>query len=87
VARDDEIDEQYRQDMANVMHALDDVFNQGLRGDKRKVGLVLLVFPFGGDPEGRCNYISNGASREDIATMFKELVSRFEGQPEMKGHA
>ena len=63
-----------------------DVGNGEARGDDRKVGFVLLVFPFGSG-EGRCNYISNGASRRDIVTMMKEQIARFEGQPEMEGRA
>lgn len=46
---------------------------------KRKNGFVLLVFPFEGF-DGRCNYISNGADREDIVTLFKEQIKRFEEQ-------
>jgi hypothetical protein len=45
-----------------------------------------MVFPFG-DRTGRCNYISNGADRRDIVTLMKEMIGRFEGQPEMKGRA
>jgi len=47
--------------------------------------LESLFFPFEGR-EGRCNYISN-AAREDVLTLLKEQVARFEGQPEMKGRA
>jgi hypothetical protein len=52
---------------------------------RQKTGFVLLVFPFQG--EGRCNYISNGADRRDIVVLMKEQIRRFEGQPEMEGHA
>jgi hypothetical protein len=48
---------------------------------------VLLVFPFGDAEGNRCNFISNGADRKDIVVLFKEMIARFEGQPEMKGHA
>jgi len=68
------------------MGILDEAFNPGELGKDRKVGIVLLVFPFDGH-EGRCNYISNGADRKDIVTLFKEQIKRFEGQPEMKGTA
>lgn len=40
-----------------------------------------------GEKEGRCNFISNGADRKDIVTLFKEMIARFEGQPEMQGRA
>ena len=80
------IEAQYRKQMQSVAEALDDVFNAGVKGPARKVGFVLLVFPFGAH-DGRCNYISNGADRRDIVTMMKEQIARFEGQPEMSGNA
>jgi len=44
------------------------------------------MFPFD-TPEGaRTNYISN-ADRRDIVVALKEIVARFEGQPELKGRA
>jgi hypothetical protein len=65
---------------------LDEIFNGDAKGDARSTGFVLLVFPFG-DRSGRANFISNGADRRDIVTLFKEMIARFEGQPEMKGRA
>lgn len=65
---------------------LDEILNGDKRGAARETGFVLLVFPFG-EKEGRCNYISNGADRRDIVVMMKEQIARFEGQPEMSGHA
>jgi hypothetical protein len=72
--------------MKAVAGALDEAFNGTVKGNARKTGFVLLVFPFG-DDSGRCNYISNGADRKDIVTMFKEQIKRFEGQPEVSGKA
>jgi len=80
------IEEQFREQMRAVAGALDSIFNDEAKGPDRKVGFVLLVFEYG-DKEGRCNYISNGADRDDIVTMMKEQIKRFEGQPEMKGKA
>jgi hypothetical protein len=80
------IDQKYRDMMNGVAKALDGTFNGEARGADREVGFVLLVFPFG-EKEGRCNYISNGADRRDIVTLFKEQIKRFEGQPDMTGHA
>jgi hypothetical protein len=80
------IEQAYRDQMNAVASSLDQVFNGDARGDERKVGFVLLLFEFG-EKEGRCNFISNGADRKDIVTLFKEMIKRFEGQPEMKGHA
>lgn len=81
------IDPEYRRLMNTTMGILDEAFNPGLRGKDRKVGLILLVFPFGEGEGHRCNYISNGADRKDVTTMLKEQVKRFEGAPEAKGHA
>lgn len=41
--------------------------------------VVLLVAPFGAPPGARVNYIGNG-KREDIVTMMKEVIARFEGR-------
>ena len=88
------IEPQYIEQMNKVAAMLDRVFNGAdanprvfMKEDKRKVGFVLLVFPFGEEPEGRCNFISNGSNRKDVVNLFKEMIARFEGQPEMKGHA
>lgn len=75
---DGPIEEQYRQQMQAIAQVLDDFLNDNKRGDKRKTGFVLLVFPFG-EKKGRCNYISNGANRKEIAVLLKEQAARFEG--------
>jgi hypothetical protein len=80
------IEPKYIEQMNAIAQALDRFFNGDKTGADRDAGFVLLVFPFG-DTEGRCNFISNGADREDIVVLFKEMIKRFEGQPEMKGHA
>jgi hypothetical protein len=80
------IEPQYREMMNRLAGALDEMFNGDAKGNDRKVGFVLLVFPYG-ESEGRCNYISNGADRKDIVVMMKEQIKRFEGQPEMTGRA
>ena len=74
-------------EMMNAMAgALDEMFNSDAKGNDRKTGFVLLVFPFEGH-EGRANFISNGADRKDIVTLFREMIARFESQPEMRGNA
>lgn len=83
---DQPIEEEYREMMNAVARGLDEFFNGDKKGDERPTGFVLLVFPFG-DREGRANFISNGADRQDIIVLFKEMIKRFEGQPEMKGTA
>jgi len=51
----------------------------------RTNGFVLMIFPFS-EHGARTNYISN-ANREDIITLLKEQLSRFEGMAETVGHA
>jgi hypothetical protein len=80
------IDPKYRKNMERVAKAIDQAFNGDTRGAERKVGFVLLMFEYG-DASGRANYISNGADRKDIVTLFKEQIKRFEGQPYMEGKA
>src|SRR5215467_2359540 len=80
------IEPAYREMMNGVAKALDQAFNGDDRGNDRKVDFVLLVFEYG-EQEGRCNYISNGADRKDIVTLFREQIKRFEGQPEITGRA
>ena len=80
------IEPEYHVMMNSIAIALNEMFNGEAKGKDRKTGFVLLVFPFEGF-DGRCNFISNGADRKDIVTLFKEMIARFEGQPEVKGTA
>lgn len=82
---DGPIEEEYRAKMNAVARGLNEIFN----GDTlpvKSTGFVLMVFPYG-DKSGRCNYISNGADRRDIITLMKEMIARFEGQPDIQGRA
>jgi hypothetical protein len=79
------LENQYAQKMKDLAASLDYIFNGELHGPDRPTGFVLMVFPFG--DTGRCNYISNGADRKDIVALMREMIARFEGQPEMKGTA
>ena len=59
----------------------EDVMKQamgGVDGNKieRKNGFVLILYPFG-DKTGRCNFISNGASQEDVISMFERQIEAF----------
>lgn len=83
---DKPIEPKHHDNMNAVAGALDQIFNGEAKGSDRKVGFVLMVFPFG-STDGRCNYISNGADRADIVVLMKEMIARFEGQPEMTGRA
>ena len=70
--------------MQSMASALDDVLNE--KGKPKQNGFVLLVFPFDG-PEGqRTNYVSNG-QRQDVVAALKEVIARFEGQPQQSGRA
>lgn len=80
------IEAQHHDQMTAVVQALDELFNGKIGGPGRKVGFVLMVFPFD-DHTGRCNYASNGADRRDIVTLMREMIARFEGQPETSGNA
>jgi len=80
------IEPQYIEKMNALARAIDQLFNGDLKGADRKVGFVMMVYNFGDEP-GRCNYISNGADRRDVVVLMKEMIARFEGQPEMKGRA
>ena len=78
--------ENFAAGLRDIAGALDAVFNDGAKGAARQTGFVLLVYPFG-QVEGHCHYISNGAAREDIVVLMREMIARFEGQPEMSGRA
>lgn len=84
---DGPIQQEYHARMNAVAQGLDKVFNGEAKGADRKTGFVLLVFPFGSTETGRCNFISNGADRRGVVTLMKEMIARFEGQPEMSGRA
>ena len=78
------VDADYHGKMTFLARQIDHLFNGDLRGEDRKTGFVLMVFPFGDG--GRANYMSN-ANREDVVVTMKEQIARFEGQPEQTGKA
>jgi uncharacterized protein with von Willebrand factor type A (vWA) domain len=80
------VEAEYHAKMEAVTRAVNEFFNGDTPVGARKVGFVLMVFPFG-DTTGRCNYMSNGADRRDVVTLMKEMIARFEGQPETQGRA
>ncbi len=84
---DQPIEDEYREKMNVIAQALDKVFNGDRRGRERPTGFVLMVYPFAEFDKGdsRCNFISNGADRRDVVVLMKEMIARFEGQPEMSG--
>lgn len=74
------IQPEYLQQMNDLAHSLDRLFNHG-KLPLRETGFVLLVFPFGQGEGHRCNYISN-ANREDVITMLREQLAYFAGMPD-----
>lgn len=77
------IDPKLHEMMNALAHGIDEILNGKER--PKTLGFVLMMFPFE-DHGGRCNYISN-AQRADIVIMLKEQIKRFEGQPDVTGHA
>lgn len=87
----DPIEARHRQTMNDLAHVLDEMFN----GEPppppevwaRQTGFFLAVFDFNSNgEEGRFNYISN-ADRLDVKVLLREMLARFEGQPEIRGQA
>ena len=72
--------------LKSIAQGLDEVLNDKLKGDDRKVGFVLLVFPFNSPNMTNVNYISNG-NRKNLIIAMKEIIARFEGQSEQIGKA
>jgi len=81
------VEPEYAEMMSKIAHGIDEFLN-GTDGEK-KIGFVLMVFPFsdGGDHE-RCNYMSN-ANRAEVMMLLKEQLSYFEGMSDTipTGHA
>jgi hypothetical protein len=73
---DQPIEEKHIKVMNEVAGGLDQIFNGQRGGPGRKYGFVLLIFPFG-ETDGRCDYISNGANREDVEKLLYEQAERF----------
>lgn len=85
---DGPIQQQYQDQMRAIARGLDEAFNGDSKGVLiGRTGFVLLVFPFGNADGSRCNFISNGADRRDIVSLMREMIARFEGQPELTGRA
>lgn len=76
----DPIQPEYRAQMNELAHAIDEWLNGPKRpGIPPKLGFVLLVSEFGKIENGRVNYISNG-ERESMISMLKEYLARAEGR-------
>lgn len=73
---DGPVEDAYVEKMNTIARGLDEIFNGDKQGDERSTGFVLLVFPFNSS-DGRCNYISNGADRDDVVRLMEEQIKRF----------
>ena len=65
--------------MHSIALAIDRILNGEHAGGEvieRKNGFVLMLYPFG-DKTGKCNFISNGASQEDVINMFERQIEAF----------
>lgn len=81
---DGPISSEYLEKMNQLARLVDKYFNGDTKGVNRETGFVLLVYKYGVPKEGDCcNFISNGADRKDLIVLFKEMIARFEGQPEI----
>jgi hypothetical protein len=52
----------------------------------KRNGFCLFVFPFDGLEGTNTNYVSN-AQRGDVRSAMKEVLARWEGQPQASGRA
>jgi hypothetical protein len=76
------VDPKYVSQMNDLARLIDKFFNAGAEeAGEKKVAFVLLLAEFGDSK--RCNYISN-ADRRDCTAMMKEVIARFQGQPQAK---
>jgi hypothetical protein len=80
---DQPIESKYRELMKSMADYIDRFFN-GPNPKPRKTGFVLLTFDIG--KQNRCNYISN-CNCDDVVVLLREQLRRFEGAPDIEGHA
>ena len=80
---DGPVERRFKHTMNALAHVIDDTLNgfpsvsDPRNVVERKVGFVLLVFPFGEEIKGRCNYMSS-ADRDDVVKLLKEQLAYFE---------
>lgn len=78
---DSEIEAEHREVMQDIARIINQAINEKAPD---KYGFFLAVYQHG--TEGRFNYISN-SDRRDIVVLLKEMLARFQGQPEVEGRA
>lgn len=76
---DQDVEAAYREALIAAVDTLDTFFNGEARGPAKKVGFIVMAFPFN-EGHGRCSYMSNGIDRDDVVALMKEQVARFEGR-------
>ena len=76
----------YQKMMTAIMQGIDELLNPDKETKGRATGILIMMFPYG-DHSGRCNYMSNGADRRGVVILMKEMIARFEGQPDVTGRA
>jgi hypothetical protein len=78
---DGPLEKYYREQMTQLAHFIDMMLNGQKAGKpgERETAFVLMVFPFGEQRQGRCNYISNGVNRGDVVKLMEEQILRFKG--------
>lgn len=70
--------------MQAITGGLDEILNGGRQNKPN--GFVLLVFSNNAELGARTNYASN-CPRAEMIVALKEVLARFEGQPEIVGRA
>tara|TARA_R110000744_G_scaffold63234_2_gene130091 strand:+ start:1269 stop:1757 length:489 start_codon:yes stop_codon:yes gene_type:complete len=70
------LERQFQDIMMGMANHCDAALNPGQEGPARKVGFVLLVFPFGQE-DGKVNYLTNGADRAEIIRLMQAQVDGF----------
>ena len=72
--------------LVHQVERLDFLFNGGATGANRRVGVILLTFPFG-IVDATPDYVSNGVNRQHAAMLLRQIAAKLEGQPETRGRA
>jgi hypothetical protein len=71
-----------------IAGAIDDALN-GPKIDGRRLGntaFAVIIFENDGSNATLASFVSN-AERRDVHVAMKEMVARFDGQAELRGHA
>jgi hypothetical protein len=67
----------YIEQMKAVLSAVDEFINPDKKN--KRIGITLLMFPFGNEDSGRINYMST-AERKDMILSMKLLIAKWEGR-------